>query len=982
MMEMAVQRRWLSQLLFGRLGLFLRKDATGLLIATKNAEQLVSISELAEPVHISPGSLWSRLSMKTLSQTMSFGGLRKEPLSQLADNLNARLRLYAEDLLESESAGLQSVTKQISSFLNQNAYARDSRRRKLVVDAEKAVTVLSHRFWKLFASTALREAGTAVSQFIHHSERLVQEANTLFVDREIEAYKEFFDSVEKNPLTEAQRKASVINEDSNLVLAGAGTGKTSTMIGRAGYLLASGQARPGELLMLAFAKKAAEEMQERQDKCLGQWLKEGTPTIKTFHAIGLEIISKVERRRPALSSLAEDEHAFARFIDGQLTEQLKVREYQNKVVRFFTSYLYPYRNPFDFKSMQEYNNYVRRHELRTLQGEPVKSFEECEIANFLLQHGITYRYEEAYVINTAGPDFRQYRPDFFLPDYGIYIEHFALDRQGRPPSHFDQRRYLDGIKWKRELHGRNNTKLIETYSYLKREGRLQTFLAESLRKVGVELSRRSDEDLLAELRERGKVSEFAVLLSEFLTLFKQSYMKWEELWGQAKAHIDAERLCVLLEIFHPVFEAYQGYLKKNKEIDFADMIGKAIEHIETGRFHSPYTHILVDEFQDISSARGRLALAMVRQKPESVLFAVGDDWQSIYRFTGSDIGFTKHFEKLFGASAITSLDLTFRFNMEISDVASAFILKNPEQIKKTIGSLSQVKEPAISLVRVLDADKGLRLALGTIRERSIAKSRKKTSVLVLARYNFVLDQWNSPAARRRLKDEFPMTDISLMTVHSAKGKEADYVITVGLEKGKHGFPSEKETDSILEFLLPESETFPFAEERRLFYVALTRARHRVYLVYNPLMASSFIKELTNKGYLICSDEFPKDSVYRDIPDVSCPSCADGSLVPRTSKSGPFIGCNHYPYCKYTERTCPQCVDPMPMKRVERFKVCINEKCGEVQPICPSCGAVMVKRNGPYGTFWGCLNYRTNSDFVCTHTENQILVPARLEKAAE
>jgi DNA helicase IV len=291
MMEVAVQRRWLSRLLFGRLGLLLRKEAAGLLVATKNAEQLVSISELAEPVHIFPGPLWSRLSMKTLSQTMSFGGFRKEPLSQLADSLNARLRLYAEDLLESESAGLQTAAKQIASFLNQNAYARDSRRRKLVMDAEKAITVLSHRFWKLFASKTQMEAGTAVSQFIHHSERLVQEANTRFVDREIEAYKEFFDSVEKNPLTEAQRKASVINEDSNLVLAGAGTGKTSTMIGRAGYLLASGQARPAELLMLAFAKKAAEEMQERQDKCLGQWLKEGTPTIKTFHAIGLEIIS-------------------------------------------------------------------------------------------------------------------------------------------------------------------------------------------------------------------------------------------------------------------------------------------------------------------------------------------------------------------------------------------------------------------------------------------------------------------------------------------------------------------------------------------------------------------------------------------------------------------------------------------------------------------------------------------------------------------
>ncbi len=236
-----------------------------------------------------------------------------------------------------------------------------------------------------------------------------------------------------------------------------------------------------------------------------------------------------------------------------------------------------------------------------------------------------------------------------------------------------------------------------------------------------------------------------------------------------------------------------------------------------------------------------------------MLFAVGDDWQSIYRFTGSDIGLTKHFEKLFGARAITSLDTTFRFNKEISDVASTFVLKNPEQIKKSIGSLSQVNEPAISLVRVLEPDKGLRLALSAISKWPRPESGKKTSVIVLARYNFLIDKWSSPIAKRRINAAFPTLDITFITVHSAKGKEADYVVTVGLEKGKDGFPSEKETDSILEFLLPEREPFPFAEERRLFYVALTRARHRVYLVYNPLIASSFIKELVKMGHSVCSN---------------------------------------------------------------------------------------------------------------------------------
>ncbi len=977
MMEPVVQRGLFARLLFGHVGAVLCDRADGLLVTEGDKERLIAVSEMTQPAHVAPGFFWSHLVIRTATETLSYGGFRKVALSRLADRLNSKLRLYAENRLEPECAELQLVAKAIRQFLSQQRYARDSQRKQLVDAAKQAIAVQQHSFWHFFASTAQRETAGTTSQFIQDSEQLVREANAGFVEREMAVFKQFFDTVEKNPLTSAQRRACIINEDNNLVLAGAGTGKTSTMIGRAGYLLASGQAQPDQLLMLAFARKAAEEMQERQDKCLRPLLKAGTPTIKTFHAIGLEIIGKVEGRRPAISPLAEDSHAYARFIDEQLTEQLKSAVYKSKVVRFFTSYLYPYRNPFDFKSMKEYNDYVRQHELRTLRGEAVKSFEECEIANFLLQHGIRYRYEDAYVINTAGPDFQQYKPDFFLPDCGIYIEHFALDKAGRPPTHFDQQRYLDGIRWKRELHHRHKTKLIETYSHLKRDGRLQSVLAESLRAVGVELSPRPDDELLTELKAQGEVSEFAKLLADFLTLFKQSYLAWAKLWDNAKAHLDAERLCFLLEIFKPILEGYQRHLEERREIDFADMIGKAIEHIETGRFRSPYAHILVDEFQDISKARAKLILALLRQRPESVLFAVGDDWQSIYRFTGSDIGLTKHFDKSFGATAITALDTTFRFNNKIGDVASAFVLKNPEQIKKSIRSVSHVDEPAVSLVRVLQPEKGLQVALEAISRQARPKSGMKTSVMVLARYHFLLDDWGSSSAQRGMETAFPTLEITFMTVHAAKGKEADYVVTHGLDKGKHGFPSERETDAILEFLLPEKEAFQFAEERRLFYVALTRARHRVYLVYNPLIASNFIKELVNKDYPVCSNEFDEALVHCNVADVPCPLCKTGNLIPKNGKNSTFIGCNHFPYCRYTERPCPQCGKLM--QRNGRFKVCTNEKCGGIEPTCPNCGTEMVKRNGPYGAFWGCLNYRRNSDFICTHTENRIIFPTELMK---
>jgi DNA helicase-4 len=951
-------------------GAVLCDRADGLLVTEGDKERLVAVSDMAQPACVAPGFFWSRLVISTAAETLSYGGFRKVALSRLAESLNSKLRQYAENQLEFACADLQSVAKEIQAFLSQQRYARDSRRTQLVNAALQAVVIQQHRFWDFFASTAQCQAAETASQFMQDSGRLVREANAAFVAREMTVFQQFFDTVEKKPLTSAQRRACIINEDNNLVLAGAGTGKTSTMIGRTGYLLASGQVQPDQVLMLAYARKAREEMQERQDQCLRPLLKAGTPTIKTFHALGLEIISKVEGKRPAISPFEEDDHAFARFIDEQLTEQLTSAVYKSKVVRYFTSYLYPYRNPFDFQSMQEYNDYVRQHELRTLNGEVVKSFEECAIANFLLQHGVRYTYEADYKISTVGPDFRQYKPDFFLPDFGIYIEHFALNKAGQPPPHFDPQRYLDGVRWKRALHHRHGTTLIETYSYLHRDGRLLSVLAEALQAAGVELSRRPDDDLLAALKKQGEVSKFAELLAKFLKLFKQCYRAWSELWDTAKRHRDAERLCFLLEIFQPLLERYQRHLAERKEIDFADMIGKAIEYVEMERFSSSYMHILVDEFQDISAARARLILALLRQRSESVLFAVGDDWQSIYRFTGSDVGLTKHFDKSFGATATTVLDTTFRFNNKIGDVASKFVQKNPEQVKKSIQSLSHVDEPAISLVRVLELERGLRLALEAISRHARPKPDEKTSVLVLARYNFLLDDCRTDMTVSTL-------DITFMTVHAAKGKEADYVVTLGLEKGKYGFPSEQETDAILEFLLPGNEAFPFAEERRLFYVALTRARHRVYLVYNPLIASNLIKELVNQEYPICSNEFDAAVVHGDVADVPCPHCKTGNLIPKTGKNGTFIGCNNFPYCQYTERPCPQCGDLM--QREGRFKVCTNEVCEGIEPTCPDCGAAMVQRHGPYGVFWGCLNYRRDSDFICTHTENRIAFPTKAIK---
>ena len=228
------------------------------------------------------------------------------------------------------------------------------------------------------------------------------------------------------------------------------------------------------------------------------------------------------------------------------------------------------------------------------------------------------------------------------------------------------------------------------------------------------------------------------------------------------------------------------HLDASGHIDFADMIARATRHVESGLYRSSYTHIMVDEFQDISASRARLVQALRSQRPECSLFVVGDDWQAIYRFAGSDISFTTNFSQLFGATATTSLDTTFRFNDQIGEVASRFVLQNPAQIPKEIHSFKRSSEPAVSLVRTLSDTDGLTAALDAIERRAIDQGSERTTVLVLARFNFVIDEWASTAARRVVRQTHPSLDVRFMTVHAAKGKEADYVVVRGFRRASTG----------------------------------------------------------------------------------------------------------------------------------------------------------------------------------------------------
>ena len=958
----SITPHWMMRLLGARKAI-LSISSDGLILEMGKGKRFaISTEKLTRENVLHRGRLFSELVLPTDFGVQRLQGLHKAEVEGFFDWLQD----YWYWLQEAQklASAVRRCAEEINILLDAG-YLRNSRWLKIRAMAREML----NRFRKVPVVGSLdrnRHADfTLVQQMAYWNDQQVEDFRAQYVNRFKEQFSTYFDGVESNPLSESQRDACVIDEDNNLVLAGAGTGKTSTMVGRAGFLIKSGQARPDQILMLAFANKAAREMQERLDKRVG----EKGIVASTFHKLGKDIIASVEKVQPSISPLATDGALMEKHVDGWFEGLLEIPSYKQWVLDYLSYYRYEEVNRFDFETEGAYLEYIWANDIRTLNGELVKGFGELWIANHLFMLGVAYQYEADYEHATSGPDYRQYRPDFFLSDYGIYLEHFGIDRDGNTASFVPRAKYHKGMDWKRRTHEKSGTRLIETFHYEHTEGRLLTGLDEKLTEAGVQFNPRSPEEMLDTLREFGAISDLTPLLADLLRRYKSTLPRPDQPWTEIVqgGHL-SQMQQQALKIVVPIYEKYDAFLKENQHIDFDDMIGRAIAYVEGGRFVSPWRYILVDEFQDISEPRARLVKALRESVDACSLFCVGDDWQSIYRFTGSDIRFTTEFEANFGATKITVLDKTFRFNNSICDVASRFVLENPAQVKKSLTTHTMVNHAAVSLLcekkRRSSDEADFDDRLDSVLAHVAARAEEGSSVYLLGRFRFNLP---NSTQMMMLRKRFPTLSIACNTVHGAKGLEADYVVVLGLERGQYGFPSQKTSHSLLEALLPALDPFLYSEERRLFYVALTRAKQRVYLIGDMTRASEFVVELLGNKYPLELNEFETSLEQAFFERIGCVKCKTGTLVAVQGK--PFYGCSNYPLCNHTESGCQACGNPM--QRVDRFKLCLDPDCDSWMPICPRCDADMVQRKGRYGAFWGCKNFRGDDDNSCRHTENDI-----------
>lgn len=762
---------------------------------------------------------------------------------------------------------------------------------------------------------------------------VVDRRNADFAQGVLTAHAAFFDTVERSPLTQEQRDAIVHDEDNALVIAGAGTGKTSTIVGKVGFVLRMGWAKADEILLLAFTEKAAEEMRERIKTRLAVDIK-----VRTFHAMGLEVIGRATKQKPSVCKEASDQVAKAALVESLITSSMKDPGFRQDLLNLHVGPRRRWQPAWDFQSLDEYRQYLADVELRTFQGDVVKSFEECEIANWLTINGIAYQYERPYEVDVATEDHAQYQPDFYLPRHKIYIEHWGVNRLNVAASFMDPDRYREKMEWARRTHAQYGTALVETYSWERQEGTLLTDLEIKLRALGVTPRQRPVAEALELLNRAGHIGTFANLIARFIGLFKSATHSLEELAGRASAEMQhAARM--FLRVFEKLLAAYNKHIRAKGEIDFEDMISLATEHARSGAYRSPFRYLIIDEFQDISRGRAELVLALRNQVPRSRVFAVGDDWQSIYRFNGSDISLMTAFEDVFGYTRRTALTRTFRFHDKLAAVSSTFVQKNHGQIRKHLTTVTSSSEPGIvACIRNESAPLDDLLA-------EIEATDPAASVFILARYRHLL-----PSDLPDIRHRFSQLRIQSLTAHASKGLEADYVILLGLSHGKYGFPSQIEDDPMLSIALPATETFPHAEERRLFYVAMTRARKRVYLVVDPEAPSAFAREIMAEPGSVVEKRHDAYGEWSDVrkpelkvsstahqpivrqkrlsigkvsgdgsgqPEhqtsarqpnradrvaseatIDCPSCKQGRLVLRLSKYGPFYGCSKYPACAF------------------------------------------------------------------------------------
>ena len=726
---------------------------------------------------------------------------------------------------------------------------------------------------------------------------------------------------------------------------------------------------PSKILCLSFSNKSVKDLSRRlknQGISISAYEETDKVRVSTFHSFGKSFLKED-------FNWGKLYYTFQNFIRNRILEDFHTYEQ-------FRRYFYmpfnhrPNLPPYDPSDIGEKRKFSENKDGRFeafLKGSIVNSVQDFEIANFLALHKIEYIYMKEYY--ALYKDEKNLKFDFYLPEYDIYIEDIRYNEKNNPDwikTKEKRELYIDQINFKLSLFNyelndvvddkipilKDNygSKLILVNSYLMDDREYLEDLRDKLIKCGVKFNKMSDEELidyLYHIQFFDDLRKVTFFFNNFVESAKEKKLTSEDLRA-FEGKNDTENF--FLPIVCDYFDYYIEYLEENKLMDFADMVIKATPLIK----NIDYDYVLVDEYQDISGARFEL-LKKILEESGAKLVVVGDDWQSIYGFTGCEVKYFSNFDDYFDDITKIYLDNTYRASNQLITAAGNFI-DDDYLISKNLQSEKSLKKPIELRLYSGKSKKEKELNEDLLVYEIIEELSKENyaEVMILSRYNDHLESLKEKLDDLYIDLRFDI-DVKYNTFHTAKGLEAENVIIldVNLVNGGKGIPSKVTTNGFMRFVsFNNDEEKQYEEERRLFYVALTRTKNKVFLCAEEGKESPFIEELdenavnvetfeppigfnpfyTNRKIL--TENWENRELIRESP-LKCPKCKTGHINLYSINGLKYVACSRFEECKLfidekivsddvidTIEKCPNCKNGIIYTNHEGNRVCSYKRC--------------------------------------------------------
>lgn len=661
-------------------------------------------------------------------------------------------------------------------------------------------------------------------------------------------------------LNDKQHDAVVSEDKRLLVLAGAGSGKTKTLLQKLIYLIEEKGVSPSSILAITFTKNATNEMIDRliisaettgeyekllfdkrvnkTDKDKERYIQQKKYkwidglTIKTFHSFCYSVlrnygVNEFDNKFRIIGDEKKDEEdelskhvapeTVFEVMHKLLIEQCEDTDFLLQLKRYILDYIIDkiHLKKVDPKFLPKDGKYFT-----TLDGTKVRSKSEQFISDWFYRHSIKYEYEP--LLNVK--DF-SFHPDFYIPDANLYIEHIS-DKSFSTNN-------------KEEQFHKGNLLLVKTFDNMTSDSALFNHTLDKIVKNRLPSNYHKTVTLNFKEEFHGyheDVKDFVQQIMRITDMIKVENIDIDLVLENARKD-QHERVRQFYELAIPIVKKYIHYCTDKSYLDFNDLISRSTSLFKNhedivNKYRNKYEYVLVDEFQDVNNLQVELIRLLLTYNTQ--LFCVGDDWQSIYGFRGSNVSYIVEFEKHFANAKTIKLNLNYRSTQNIVGASNEVIKNNKFKVEKDVQA-SKISEHKIVVYSGNSEEQNIQFCVDKVKEL-LEDGISNDDILFLYRRSKMFSQYFFKFKNEGIR-------VQGKTIHASKGLEAKVVFIIGLTEGSGGFPDIWLEDRIFQVIKKANHDLLMEEERRLFYVAITRAKDKLFLITEKGNESSFLKEI-------------------------------------------------------------------------------------------------------------------------------------------